>query len=144
MARGLARAFHAYLTNVIVGMPGVSLPHVDALQIYLHKEQLHSDEFTWVGSKVLVFFPESNTIKDSVEDILKRERQTARGESHALVSETVRHRYEVAGKERRSVLHVIKLRHGGQDGWRNNYLIFAENRPLLALHQVRQASQGEM
>ena len=42
----------------------------------------------------------------------------------------------MAGKLRLSVLHVLKLRHGGDNGWRNNYFIFAENRPLLALHQV--------
>ena len=42
----------------------------------------------------------------------------------------------MAGKLRLSVLHVLKLRHSGDNGWRNNYFIFAENRPLLALHQV--------
>ena len=46
------------------------------------------------------------------------------------------HQYEMAGKLRLSVLHVLKLRHSGDNGWRNNYFIFAENRPLLALHQV--------
>ena len=46
------------------------------------------------------------------------------------------HQYEIAGKMRQSVLHVIKLRHSGDNGWRNNYFIFAENRPLIALHQV--------
>ena len=42
----------------------------------------------------------------------------------------------MAGKLRLSVLHVLKLRHSGDNGWRNNYFIFAENRPLIALHQV--------
>ena len=66
-------------------------------------------------------------------------------ESHGLwsvVNEKVEHVYEVAGQRRVSVLHLIKLKYGGVDRRRNNYFVFAENRPLVALHQVIKRSSG--
>jgi len=137
VARGLARAFHSYLTNVIVGVDGVSWPHRTTLHDWLVKQRLKNDEFTWIGDKVLVLFPDSSRIKDSVADLLERERNE--GGCLGLVNQRVEHQYEMAGKMRQSVLHVIKLRHSGDNGWRNNYFIFAENRPLIALHQMKAA-----
>ena len=164
VGRGLARAFHSYLTNVIVGVEGVSLPHTAALHDYLAKQRLTSDEYTWIGDKVLILFPDSNVNPDSVADLLEREKKE--GGYIGLVYQVVivfrtylcnlciylvfviiqgggrgvEHHYEIAGKMRQSVLHMIKLRHGGDNGWRNNYFIFAENRPLIALHQVALAT----
>ena len=135
VARGLAAAFHSYLTNVIYGVDGVSWSHEEALHDYLKSQHLRNDEFTWISDKVLLLFPDSARISDSVPDMLKREKD--RRECLGLVNQTIRHHYEVAGKQRQSVLHVFKLRHGGPNGWRNNYFIFAENRPLVSLHQVR-------
>lgn len=134
VAWGLARAFQSFLSNVLAGVPGVSLPHTLALHDYLEKQGLEQGDLCWVSAKVIVFFPESERIKDSVEDFLLREKDS--GAAHCVVSETVRHQYEVAGQMRTSVLHLVKVKHGGQGGWRNNYLIFVENRPLIALHQV--------
>jgi len=134
VARGLAAAFHSYLTNVIYGVDGVSWSHEEALHDYLKSQHLRNDEFTWISDKVLLLFPDSAPISDSVPDMLKREKD--RRECLGLVNQTIRHHYEVAGKQRQSVLHVFKLRHGGPNGWRNNYFIFAENRPLVSLHQM--------
>ena len=75
VARGLARAFHSYLTNVIVGVDGVSWPHRTTLHDYLAKQRIRNDEFTWIGGKVLVLFPDSSRVKDSVADLLEREKK---------------------------------------------------------------------
>ena len=85
VARGLARAFHSYLTNVIVGVDGVSWPHRRALHDYLAKQHLRNDEFTWIGDKVFVLFPDSGRVKDSVADLLQREK--VKGECHGIVNQ---------------------------------------------------------
>lgn len=138
VARGLARAFHSYLANVIVGVEGVSWPHIKALNHFLASQLLESDENTWICDKVIVLCPASVGVKDNVADMLLRAKDKE-GESHGLwsvVNQRVEHRYEMAGQIRTSVLHLIKLKYGGADGKRNNYFVFAENRPLVALHQV--------
>ena len=91
VARGLARAFHSYLTNVIVGVDGVSWPHRTALHDYLVKQRLRNDEFTWIGDKVLVLFPDSSRVKDSVADLLEREKKE--GGCIGLVNKVVFHIY---------------------------------------------------
>ena len=144
VARGLARAFHAYLANVIAGVEGVSWPHVEALNHFLAKELLENNESTWICDKVIVLCPDSVGVRDNVADMLAREKDQ-KEESHGLwsvVNEKVEHVYEVAGQRRVSVLHLIKLKYGGVDRRRNNYFVFAENRPLVALHQVIKRSSG--
>ena len=138
VARGLARAFHAYLANVIVGVEGVSWPHIKALNHFLSNQLLENNENTWICPKVIVFCPDSVGVKDNVEDMLSHEKDKT-DESHGLwmvVNKRGEHEYEMAGQMRTSVLHLIKLKYGGDDGKRNNYFVFAENRPLVALHQV--------
>ena len=144
VARGLARAFHAYLANVIAGVEGVSWPHVEALSHFLAKELLENNESTWICDKVIVLCPDSVGVRDNVADMLAREKDK-KDESHGLwsvVNEKVEHVYEVGGQRRVSVLHLIKLKFGGVDGRRNNYFVIAENRPLVALHQVIKRSSG--
>ena len=146
VARGLARAFHAYLTNVIVGVEGVSWPHINALNHFLTEQLLESDENTWICDKVIVLCPDSVGVKDNVADMLLRAKDKE-GESQGLwsvVNQRVEHRYEMAGQMRISVLHLIKLKYGGADGKRNNYFVFAENRPLVALHQVVSSRESDM
>ena len=138
VARGLARAFYSYLANVIVGVEGVSWPHIKALNHFLADELLESDENTWICDKVIVLCPDSVGVKDNVADMLLRAKDKE-NESHGLwsvVNQRVEHEYKMAGQMRVSVLHLIKLKYGGADGMRNNYFVFAENRPLVALHQV--------
>lgn len=138
VARGLARAFYSYLANVIVGVEGVSWPHIKALNHFLADELLESDENTWICDKVIVLCPESVGVKDNVEDLLLRAKKKE-DESHGLwsvMNQRVEHQYEMAGQMRISVLHLIKLKYGGAGGKRNNYFVFAENRPLVALHQM--------
>ena len=138
VARGLARAFHSYLANVIVGVEGVSWPHIKALNHFLAAQLLKSDKNTWICDKVIVLCPDSVGVRDNVADLLLRAKDKE-NESHGLwsvVNQRVEHEYKMAGQMRVSVLHLIKLKYGGADGKRNNYFVFAENRPLVALHQV--------
>ena len=83
VARGLARAFHAYLANVIVGVEGVSWPHIKALNHFLSNQLLENNENTWICPKVIVFCPDSVGVKDNVEDMLSREKDKT-DESHGL------------------------------------------------------------
>jgi len=138
VARGLARAFYSYLANVIVGVERVSWPHVKALNHFLADELLESDENTWICNKVIVLCPDSVGVKDSVEDMLlhTKDREAESQGLWSVMNQRVEHRYEMAGQMRISVLHLIKLKYGGTDGKRNNYFVFAENRPLIALHQM--------
>jgi len=138
VARGLARAFHSYLANVIAGVEGVSWPHIKALNHFLAAQLLKSNENTWICDKVIVLCPDSVGVKGNVADMLLRAKDKEE-ESHGLwsvVNERVEHEYEMAGQMRVSVLHLIKLKYGGHDGKRNNYFVFAENRPFVALHQM--------
>jgi hypothetical protein len=147
VGRGLARAFHAFLANTIVGIPGNSLPLTEVLADFKLREQLR-DEHCWFGPRVLLLFPAVqepppgpldgrplfSRMTSSVAEL--QQQQRLRQNQYGLVSQTVRHGYQVAGQKRESVLHLIKQRHDKDGVWRNNYLVFAENRPLITLHQV--------
>lgn len=59
VAKGLAAAFHAYLTNAIVGIDHISMSHVDELKVYKTRNCIEEDKFTRISDKVFVLFPES-------------------------------------------------------------------------------------
>ena len=132
VAAGLAAAFHAYLTNAIVGVDQVSRSHVDELKVYKTRNCLEEDRFTRISDKLFVLFPESERVRHGVAELVQLERRP--GEALTVVSETLRHSYEMAGQKRLSVLHVLKVHQ--HSSFRNKYFVFAENRPLVALHKV--------